>query len=74
MTTAILKTEKSSTINKELWEEKKNKLKEKYSQMIDTDLVFEKENEDGLLEKINTKIGDVIGKTKKRMHKFIKII
>ncbi len=74
MTTTILKKEKGTPINKELWEEKKNKLKEKYSEMIDTDIVFEEENDDGLLEKINTKIGDVIGKTKKRMHKFIKII
>ena len=43
------------------------------SEIPEEDL-FEEENDDGLLEKINTKIGDVIGKTKKRMHKFIKII
>jgi hypothetical protein len=41
---------------------------------MDEDLSLEEGNEDGMLEKIQSKIGGAIGKTKEELHKFIKAI
>ncbi len=74
MKTAYKNPKKSLTFNKKLWDEKKSKLKEKFPQLSDTDLEFKDGQEDGLMERINSKIGDVIGKTKDGLHKFIEAI
>jgi uncharacterized protein YjbJ (UPF0337 family) len=60
--------------DKEIWEAKKQKLREKFPELTDEDLSLEEGNEDGMLEKIQSKIGGAIGKTKEGLHKFIKAI
>lgn len=59
-------------LEKEIWEEKKQKLREKFPELTDEDLNIEEGNEDGLIEKLHSKIGDGISKTKEGLHKFIK--
>ncbi len=59
-------------LEKEIWEEKKQKLRERFPELTDEDLDLEEGNEDGLMEKIHSKIGDRISKTKEGLHKFIK--
>ncbi len=59
-------------LDKAIWEEKKQKLREKFPELTDEDLDIEGGNEDGLMEKIHSKIGDGISKTKEGLHKFIK--
>jgi len=71
MTTTPTKPETTSFFNKESWQEKKSKLKEKFPHLTDSDLDFEEGKEDGLLERLNSKIGSTIGKTKEGLHKFI---
>ena len=58
----------------EKWEAKKQKLREKFPELTDEDLSLEEGNEDGMLEKIHSKIGGAIGKTKDGLHKFIKAL
>lgn len=64
----------SFSINKENWETKKLKLKEKFPDLLDSDLEFEEGKEDGLIERIHSKIGNAIGKTKEGLHKFIEAL
>lgn len=64
-------TNKSSIFDKDSWESKKQKLMEKFPQLTEEDLSFEDGKEDGLLDRIHSKIGIAIGKTKDGLHKFI---
>jgi uncharacterized protein YjbJ (UPF0337 family) len=71
--------EKKNAVNnffleKEIWETKKQKLREKFPELTDEDLELEEGNEDGLLERINSKIGGAIGKSKEGLQKFIKAL
>ncbi|MFP4368508.1 MAG: hypothetical protein ACLFR2_02915 [Candidatus Kapaibacterium sp.] len=59
-------------LEKEIWETKKNKLMEKFPELTDEDLTLEDGKVDGMLEKIHSKIGNAIGKTKEGLHSFIK--
>jgi uncharacterized protein YjbJ (UPF0337 family) len=65
---------KETFLGKEAWEAKKQKLKEKYPELTDEDLSFEEGKEDGMIEKIQSKIGGAIGKTKEGLHKFIEAL
>jgi uncharacterized protein YjbJ (UPF0337 family) len=64
-------TKEDLFLEKENWELKKQKLREKFPELTDEDLNFEDGKEDGLFERIHSKIGDAIGKTKDGLHKFI---
>lgn len=68
------KTVKQMFLEKEIWEDKKLKLKEKFPELTDDDLYLEEGKEEGMLEKIHSKIGDAIGKTKEGLHKFIEAL
>jgi len=61
-------------LEKEIWETKKQKLKEKFPELTDEDLSLEEGKEDGVLERIHSKIGGAIGKTKEGLHKFIEAL
>jgi uncharacterized protein YjbJ (UPF0337 family) len=61
-------------LEKEIWETKKQKLREKFPELTDEDLSLEEGKEDGVLEKIHSKIGGAIGKTKEGLHKFIEAL
>jgi len=61
----------TSSINKENWHEKKNRLIEKYPQLTELDLVFEDGKTEELIDRIHSKIGNTVGKTKESLHKFI---
>lgn len=63
-----------STINKETWHVKKNILREKYPTLTDPDLDFEDGNVTGLIERVHSKIGKAIGKSKEGLHKFIEAL
>jgi len=65
---------KETFLDKETWEAQKQKLKEKYPELTDEDLYFEEGKEDGVLERIHSKIGGAIGKTKEGLHKFIEAL
>jgi len=71
MTIATQKTVTTFSINKENWEVKKAKLKEKFPHLTEPDLEFEEGKVEELLGKIHAKIGNTIGKTKDGLHKFI---
>lgn len=60
--------------DKKIWEAKKQKLREKFPELTDEDLSLEEGKEDGLIERIHSKIGDSIGKTKEGLHKFIEAL
>ncbi len=49
------------------WNEQKGKLKQKFAQLTDDDLLFAKGLEDEMLGKIQIKLG----KTKEEMHKIL---
>jgi len=61
-------------LDKEIWESKKQKLMEKFPELTADDLLLEDGKEDGLLERIHSKIGKAIGKTKEGLHKFIEVL
>jgi len=61
-------------LEKEIWEAKKQKLKEKFPELTDEDLTLEEGKEDGMIERIQSKIGGAIGKTKEGLHKFIEAL
>lgn len=61
-------------LDKEIWESKKQKLRERFPELTDEDLSLEDGKEDGLIEKLQSKIGSVIGKTKEGLHKFIEAL
>jgi uncharacterized protein YjbJ (UPF0337 family) len=61
-------------LEKEIWETKKQKLKEKFPELTDEDLTLEEGKEDGMIERIQSKIGGAIGKTKEGLHKFIEAL
>ncbi len=71
MTTTEHKLIKASPFNKETWQEKKSKLKEKFPHLTDPDLDIEEGKVEEMLEKLHSKIGTTIGKTKEGLHKFI---
>jgi uncharacterized protein YjbJ (UPF0337 family) len=64
-------TESKTNINKENWHEKKCKLKEMFPHLTDPDLDFEEGKLEEMIDKIHSKIGKTIGKTKEGLHKFI---
>lgn len=65
---------KNFFLEKEIWEAKKQKLREQFPELTDEDLSLEEGKEDGLMERIHTKIGGAIGKTKEGLHKFIEAL
>jgi len=65
------KTESASTINFNNWQEKKNKLQAQFPHLTDPDLELEEGKVEELIDKIHSKIGKTIGKTKAGLHKFI---
>lgn len=74
-----MKQEEQTALNnffleKEKWEAKKVKLREKFPELTDEDLTLDEGNEDGLIDRIHSKIGKVIGKTKEGLHKFIEAL
>lgn len=70
-TTTTITKDKSSIFDKDIWESKKLKLREKFPELTNDDLYFEEGKEDGMIDKIHAKIGVAIGKTKEGLHKFI---
>lgn len=51
------------------WNEFKGKLKQKFAELTDDDLMFEEGKKDEMLGKIQVKVG----KTKEEMHKIIEL-
>jgi len=74
MTTIPQEQATSSYFNKENWEEKKRKLKEKFPHLTDPDLEFEEGKAEEMIDKLHSKIGKLIGKTKEGLHKLIQTI
>ena len=56
------------------WEVKKAKLKEKFPLLTDSDLKYEEGKMEEMIDKIHTKIGNTIDKTKEGLHKIIEAI
>ena len=65
---------KNSIFDKETWQLKKQELLKKFPQLTEADLTMEDGKEDGVFERIHTKIGVAIGKTKEGLHKFIEAL
>ncbi len=61
-------------IEKEIWETKKQKLREMFPELTDEDLSLGTGKEDGLIDRIHSKIGSAIGKTKVGLDNFIKAL
>jgi uncharacterized protein YjbJ (UPF0337 family) len=74
METTRTRTVTTTSINKDSWQEKRDKLKEKYPQLTDNDLDFEEGKMDKLIDKIHSKIGKTIGKSKVGLIKFIEVL
>jgi len=74
MTTTQPRTLNATIIDKDNWHEKKSKLKEKFPHLTDTDLEYEDGKVEDLIDKIHSKIGKTIGKTKEGLHNFIKAL
>jgi uncharacterized protein YjbJ (UPF0337 family) len=60
-----------SSFNREFWEDKKNKLKEKFPYLTDSDLKYEDGKVEQMIEKLHAKIGNAIISTKEGLHKLI---
>lgn len=71
MSSKLANQVKSSTITKENWQEKKKQLKAQFPHLSDTDLSFHEDKIEELINKLHTKIGKVLGKTKEGLHKYI---
>jgi len=50
---------------------KKNKLKAKFPHLTDPDLEYDEGKVEEFIDKLHSKIGNTIGKTKEGLHKFI---
>ncbi|MGA2297814.1 MAG: general stress protein CsbD [FCB group bacterium] len=74
MTTTEPKTVTTFTITRENWLEKKSKLKEKFPHLTDSDLEYKEGKMEEMFDKLNTKIGKTIGKSKEGLHKFIEAL
>ena len=74
MSSKLSKQVLSSSINKNNWQDKKKKLKEQFPHLSDTDLNFEEGKLEEMINKLHTKIGKVLGKSKEELHKFIEAI
>jgi hypothetical protein len=61
----------AATINKLNWQEKKNKLKQKFPHLSEPDLNFEEGNIDDMIDKLHSKIGMARGNTKQGLYKYI---
>lgn len=57
----------NSTEAKGNWNEQKGKLKQKFAELTDNDLMFEEGQQDEMLGKLQIKLG----KTKEELHKII---
>ena len=57
----------NSLINKGIWNKAAGKLKQKYANLTDDDLLYQKGKEEELLGRLQNKIG----KTKEELHKII---
>ena len=71
MTTTQTTTVTTSSIDKGSWQDKKNKLKEKFPQLTDSDLDFEEGKLEKMIDKIHYRIGKTVGKSKVGIHKLI---
>jgi len=72
MTTIPPNPTPDSFIKKENWDEIKRKLKEKFPDLKDPDLELEDEKVEEMIEKLYSKIGRNLVKSKEELHKFIK--
>ena len=71
MSSKLTKQVGHSSINKENWQAKKKKLLEQFPHLSETDLAFHEDKIEDLINKLHTKIGKTIGKSKEALHKFI---
>ena len=71
MSANLIKLTNCSIITNENWEDKKQKLKLQFPNLSDTDLTFDESKISEMIDNIHTKVGNIIGKTKEELHKFI---
>lgn len=71
MSSKLLKQVSASCINKENWQEKKRKLKEKFPHLTESDLRFDEGHIAEMINTLHSKVGKVMGKTKEGLHKFV---
>lgn len=74
MSSKLSKHVSDSKITKENWADKKRKLKEQFPHLSDTDLSFHENKVVDMINKIHSKIGKALGKTKDGLHKFIEAL
>ena len=74
MSSKLSKQVLASAINKNNWQDKKAKLKVQFPHLTDYDLHFEEGKIEEMINKLHSKIGKVLGKTKEGLHKFIEAI
>ncbi len=60
-----------SPFNKEYWQLKFIKLKDTFPQLKSMDLTYDEGKFDETIDKLHTKIGETIGKTKSELHQLI---
>lgn len=71
MTTTRTTTVTTSTYSKESWQDKKSKLIAKFPQLKDIDLDFEEGKMEIFIDKLHSKIGRIVGKSKIGLIKFL---
>ncbi len=74
MSSKLSKQVQSSTINKNNWQDKKKKLQAQFPHLSDIDLSFDDGRIEEMINKLHTKIGKTLGKSKDALHKFIEAI
>jgi hypothetical protein len=63
-----------SSINMLNWQEKKNKLKQKFPHLSEPDLNFEEGNVESMIDNLHSKIGMAPGNTKEGLYKYIEML
>lgn len=71
MTTPAPKLRSEQPFNKEYWQLKVIKLKDKFPQLTDQDLKFKEGKIEEIIDRLHESIGKTISKTKKGFEKFI---
>jgi len=71
MTTIQTTTVTTTSFSKESWQDKKTKLIAKFPQLKEIDLDFEEDKMEKMIDKLHSKIGKIVGKSKIGLIKFL---